>query len=272
MIKELYKFVYRDVKYTVTSSDSPQSFEGDLYECVAITRGQILTKNEMNKENIDITFGPENPFANEVASSLLEDAISLTIFKLDTENSRVNVVMKGRVASVKRDSSSITLNFETFYTSLRRLGLRRKYQRNCPLILYQETTCRLRKQDWQKYAWVENMPNKKQAELYMPEEVAGDHLVGGIVETVGYSARFVTSQLGNTVTFIRIDEMLWGEFVNTGWGECWGDGAWHWVKVKIAPGCNRSMGDCGGKFNNLLNYGGFPYIPFKNPYGGTSIV
>jgi hypothetical protein len=36
-----------------------------------------------------------------------------------------------------------------------------------------------------------------------------------------------------------------------------------------APGCDHTTGAAGcGKFNNVANFGGFPYIPTKNPHGG----
>jgi hypothetical protein len=42
--------------------------------------------------------------------------------------------------------------------------------------------------------------------------------------------------------------------------------------VEIAPGCDLRRDTCKAKFGNLLNFGGFPDIPGRNPFGGTSIV
>ena len=42
--------------------------------------------------------------------------------------------------------------------------------------------------------------------------------------------------------------------------------------VEIAPGCDLRRDTCAGKFANLDNFGGFPDIPGRNPFGGTSIV
>ena len=35
--------------------------------------------------------------------------------------------------------------------------------------------------------------------------------------------------------------------------------------VKVVPGCDKSLGTCGSKFGNVTNFGGFPYVPLKNP-------
>jgi hypothetical protein len=37
-------------------------------------------------------------------------------------------------------------------------------------------------------------------------------------------------------------------------------------------GCDRSFSTCQSKFGNSLNFGGFPWIPPKNPFAGDSIV
>ena len=38
------------------------------------------------------------------------------------------------------------------------------------------------------------------------------------------------------------------------------------------PGCDHTLSTCADKFGNQLNYGGFPYIPVKNPFAGDAIV
>ena len=42
--------------------------------------------------------------------------------------------------------------------------------------------------------------------------------------------------------------------------------------IDMAPGCDLRRDTCAVKFGNLLNFGGFPDIPGRNPFGGTSIV
>ena len=43
-------------------------------------------------------------------------------------------------------------------------------------------------------------------------------------------------------------------------------------QVEIARGCDLRRDTCAAKFGNLDNFGGFPDIPGRNPFGGTSIV
>jgi len=34
----------------------------------------------------------------------------------------------------------------------------------------------------------------------------------------------------------------------------------------MIPGCRRRLTDCHGKFNNIVNYGGYPHVPTQNDY------
>ena len=38
--------------------------------------------------------------------------------------------------------------------------------------------------------------------------------------------------------------------------------------ITLSRGCSKTVSDCKNKFNNISNYGGFPYIPAKNPTQG----
>ena len=44
------------------------------------------------------------------------------------------------------------------------------------------------------------------------------------------------------------------------------------VALEAFAGCDRTFATCQSKFGNSLNFGGFPWIPAKNPFAGDSIV
>ena len=41
--------------------------------------------------------------------------------------------------------------------------------------------------------------------------------------------------------------------------------------IYLYPGCDRTLATCTAKFGNSANFGGFPFIPTKNPFGGSPI-
>jgi len=42
-------------------------------------------------------------------------------------------------------------------------------------------------------------------------------------------------------------------------------------QVRAYPGCDHSLITCANKFGNSLNFGGFPFMPEKNPMDGTPV-
>jgi uncharacterized phage protein (TIGR02218 family) len=41
--------------------------------------------------------------------------------------------------------------------------------------------------------------------------------------------------------------------------------------ISLYPGCDRTLATCDTKFGNSANFGGFPFIPTKNPFAGSPI-
>ena len=36
--------------------------------------------------------------------------------------------------------------------------------------------------------------------------------------------------------------------------------------VDVFAGCDHTVDTCDQKFDNVINYGGWPYVPSKNPF------
>ncbi|MGP1665642.1 MAG: phage BR0599 family protein, partial [Rhodanobacter sp.] len=49
------------------------------------------------------------------------------------------------------------------------------------------------------------------------------------------------------------------------------DGLLEGMDVKAYPGCQRTSAVCAAKYNNLLNYGGYPHLPGKSPFDGDPL-
>ena len=43
------------------------------------------------------------------------------------------------------------------------------------------------------------------------------------------------------------------------------------MSFDVYAGCDRTTNSCDTRFGNLVNYGGFPYVPSQTPFGGTAI-
>lgn len=175
---------------------------------------------------------------------------------------QVFVSWKGRLSSWKPSSGKIILNVESSFTSIRRPGLRPTFQRSCRHALY-STQCGVNYFDFDTQLNVTSI-NGAEVTLSGASALGDGYLTGGYMEIVpinGYNL-FITNHVGNVVTLKRPSQELVDDFALNGPS----------TVVRVYPGCNFTRAQCAERFNNLLNYGGFDWIPTKNPMGGSSIT
>lgn len=261
---ELYRFAEQatGLFWTYTSGNEVVSYDAgdgaEDYEPASISRTEAEVKNEISKSNIDVQI----PLTNEVAIRWMQDngekIVSLTIFERE-KNGTVNVVWKGRLSSILPDMTAVTLKMESIFTSMRRPGLRARYQRSCRYALYGRG-CALDPADFEIDASVSAAVGRTFTIAAAATQPDG-YFVGGMLRAGDGTLSYVTAHVGNQITLQRLSFTLTTD-VSEGFP----------FDVKLYPGCDHSRATCDEKFDNLLNYGGFDFIPIKNPLGGSSIV
>lgn len=217
----------------------------------SIENTEINQSNELAKDPVKITLPRDNTLAATFLGGAPDDITTLTIFRLHEGTTPV-AYWKGRVAGSSISGDAVTLNCENIFTSMRRSGLRARYQRNCRHALYSEQ-CGVQLYD---YA---NVIIATAASGYTVT-IEGDsntqvdgYYNGGILDD-GFGKRYITRHVGNTLTLMQPSRYLIDNMDSSG------------ISVTLYPGCAHNTTDCADKFNNLVNYGGFPYIPTKNPF------
>lgn len=270
MKRELYRFVEGSNVTTYTSCDEEVEYNGETYTPVALGRSDAVLKNELTKANMEIKFSLDNPAARRWLANRGEAVVTLSIFEEDeTSPGTFNSMWKGRLASVKPNSSELVLVFESIFTSLRRPGLRARYLRTCRHSLYGRG-CNLDREDFAVEGVLTSISGLT---CVVPEAASfqAGWFATGMIEAPDGSLRFITNHVGDTLTLIRPFESLVAELANSGYGM--GYGLYYGqLVVRLFPGCDRRRVTCNGKFDNLPNYGGFDWIPVRNPYDGSSIV
>lgn len=261
---ELYRFSEQASAsiWTFTSGNEVVTYnagDGDEdYEPISISRSEAESKNEITKANIDVQLSLDNEVAIRWMQDNGERVVTLTIFER-AKNGTISVVWKGRLASVSPGMTSVTLKMESIFTSLRRTGLRARYQRSCRHALYGRG-CNL---DPETFAVAGSVTAVAERTFTIEEAAAlGDgYFIGGMLRAPDGTLSYVINHVGNAVTVQRLSYALIEEITN---GVPF--------DVTLYPGCDHSRATCDAKFDNLLNYGGFDFIPQKNPLGGSSIV
>lgn len=254
---EIYEFARAAQQWLVTSSPEPVVVDSITYTPHMIRRSSIEETQERARSAVKLTVARNFPIADLFRVSPPTDVISLTIKRYHRGDSQVVVIWSGRVLNCDWQGAEATINCEPVSTSLRRTGLRRMYQRQCPHVLY-GSACGLSKDDYKLTANVDAISGTTISVSECSAQAAG-YYAGGFVELSvgggGLERRFITNHTGAVLTLSQ----AFGEDLAVG------------AEVNIYPGCNHTLATCKAKFSNLVNYGGFPFIPTKNPFDGSPI-
>jgi len=254
---ELYEFTRDSQIWRYTSSDQDVTFQGSVFLAVPIQRPLIEQSQDPGRKPLTLTATRSLSFAAQYVQSPPTDVVSLVIRRYHTEDidSQTVVVWMGRVINVKFEINEVAIRCEPIFTSLKRPALRRLYQATCPHVLY-GPVCRFVRTGLQLDTSVNVTDGTSLTSVDFTGQPAGFY-TGGFVEWTNEGAtdkRFILSHTGGgiiiNIPFTGLE-----------------DGA----SVRVFPGCDHTLNTCVTKFSNEENYGGFPYIPSKNPFSGSPI-
>jgi uncharacterized phage protein (TIGR02218 family) len=269
----LYQFVEGDQiwRFTSRATDwTSAASEGDAitWEAAAISHGDVVQTSEIERGRLELTWPLSHPFARRFLAPLGNTPVTLTIFRGHEQVLGETVAhWKGRIVGAEVEGVRILLNCESVFSTLRRAGVRAKYQRLCRHALYGRG-CGL---DIGFY-WQTGTVTAASGNALTIPEAAGqpDSWFRGGVLRFGAQLGFITGHVGTTLTLSRpmpeVAAALTAPEVEPETGSPLP------VVADIAPGCDLRAATCAAKFGNLANFGGFPEIPGRNPFGGSSIV
>ncbi len=261
---ELYRFSEQNSAsvWTYTSGNEVVSYDAgdgvEDYAPTSIARSEAQVKNEIAKANIEVQLPLTNLAALKWLADNGEKLVTLTIFER-SKAGVFNVVWKGRLASILPGMTAITLKMESIFTSLRRPGLRARYQRSCRHALYGRG-CTLNPEDFAVAGSVTAAAGKTLTIAAASAQADGFY-TGGMLRMDDGTLSYIINHVGSSITLQRLAYVT-AQAIANGFP----------FDVTIYPGCDHSRATCDAKFDNLLNYGGFDFIPQKNPMGGSSIV
>ena len=256
----IWRFTSRSTDWVVpggTLADEP----GDTtWTAAALSHGNVIQSGDPRRVDLALTFPLSDPFARRWLGPRGSSVATLTIFRGHEQVPNELVAhWKGRIVSARVEGVRITLQAESLFTAMRRQGVRARYQRLCRHALYSRG-CRLDIADFLAPA---TATARSGLQITVPEAAGQPDgwYRGGVLRHAGVPG-FVIGHVGPTLTLAgrlpALEEVIDDPGVTAG--------------VEIAPGCDLRRDTCVGRFGNLLNFGGFPDIPGRNPFGGGSII
>lgn len=248
---ELYAFSSNNTQFFLTPHEFDIDLDGDLYLSLPIERNALALGAEAAKSALDLKLPSSCDLVRHLlASSLTGDSTSVTlrIGQRDTWGDYwwlSGTRWMGRVLGVEIADDVASVRCESAQVSLKRIGLRRLYSRNCSHVLYSAACGATPVTD--SAVVLEVYGRSIEIEDGVPGSLSGG-LAGGWLQTPDGARHMIISDYGSWI------ELLYPVAIEPG------------TEVLLTVGCDHSTQTCESRFDNLDNYGGFPAIPAKNPF------
>jgi len=239
-----------------TNVATSMSHLDETYIPLPITHGDVVSSGSLDRTSLTVTSPDESDLAELYRNQPPSYVITLVIYQGHIGDAGYAVAWAGRVLGGSFEDDRLELECEPIMSSLRRPGLVRDYQYACPLVLY-GTRCRANKAaaTYEVTATAVNGPLITLPGAWVSGDLK-DKFVGGIAEW--------TNAAGRTERLSVVDRD--GDIFQL---SSYGNDLMIGTEMTMVLGCNHLMDDCEEVHDNILNFGGQPEIPLKNPVGFT---
>jgi len=232
-----------------TSGDSVVTYNGDIYTPATLQRGGIRYDEKLGTMSLSITAAFIHEPVIQFLAANHTDVIWIQLMKLfrDQAPYEASNLFTGTVKSVAIKGVQGTVTCTGFEYFLKRNIPRKTYSPSCNSFLFEADQCML---NASVYAFAATLTSiSSDGTVIQSDEFAtkpdGWFTLGSV--SVGRDKRMIIKHIGDTIhlrtrIFIAVGSM-----------------------VTAYPGCTGSIEMCYAKFNNIVNFRGFPMIPIDNP-------
>lgn len=266
---DLFEFVHGDGVddvFRYTNAERPLTLGGKTYQPVAIERDGFKKKGREMGSNFKVKVPRSTDLAKLFQGTPPRRVVFLRIYEGDipefdspadwSSEPVADIIWSGRILEAQHQGETTTLSCDNLGAGMKRPGLQRFYTRECPHVLY-GTRCQADKVAATRQMMVNNYDPTGR---YIPLSAnwvtgsEGDNYIGGLVEWNGPKGRESRVIVGTSGTGLTVDSPVVGLLFE-------GD------VIDVVLGCARNLEACATLHNNIINYGGMPYIPTENPHG-----
>lgn len=257
-IIELYQFTQGPVVTRLTNFSEDVVYAGSSWTTTQITREDIAKAIESSVNELKIFMPITQPIAASFIPNVPGKQIDIVIYRAHFTDplEQLLVVYEGFLAQAEFDGDLLaTITVQPFTNVFKRTGPRFVYSSLCNNVLY-DAGCKVVK------------GANKHTDLVSGQDLTARTItvnglsgMGAGWAVGGFAAfpaggnddqRMIVEQAGDTVTLLS----NFSEDILT-------------FQIDVFAGCAHDINTCLVKFNNVINFGGFPYVPLKNPFNTT---
>ena len=254
----------------LTSSDIEVMHDSNTYVPSAFKLSTIEEVTNVEKANMTITLPSDHPLRDILNNNGYGRIFHLTVFARHHLIDGFVIRWKGRIINIEITTQELHLVTESVFTSLRRLGVRRRSSAACTHVLY-SSDCGV---DRQKFAFSYTVIAEDDAFSFLSND---GFYFGGLPEndfgTTNYIYQgYLEYTVDGILQKVAMDSRKFARFIASDYnivprsfGLSIGD------VVKFYPSCDKTAGTCKIVFHNIDNYGGLLFVPRKNPFAGAAL-
>jgi uncharacterized phage protein (TIGR02218 family) len=253
----LYEFKMGSNYWRYTSGDVALIANGQNFDPLVISDSGLVQSGDIHNDDVTITLPKSSGVVALFNGTPPSAPLYLYIRRKNRGQSDAPIIWVGNVNSAKiTTAAAAELTCRMLTASFDRNGLRLCYTRGCPHALYDQN-CQVPKSSYAVTLPIASLSGDVIIATGFASYASG-WFSNGFIEWVllpgVMERRAIEYHSGNVIQLLgATDGLTVGQYITA------------------YPGCNRNTADCIGKYNNLLNYGGFPHMPGKSPFDGTPV-
>ncbi|NJK88125.1 MAG: DUF2163 domain-containing protein [Myxococcales bacterium] len=256
---ELYRFANLGEVFTYTSGNDDYVYSAETYLTRNILRNETAITSGQEPANLTLRIPADDEFVVRYRIGAPPSRDKLTIYRLhltDTPTPEVVVFFKGEISSVAFQGDDAIVAAEPSGVVMKRPIPRRSYSNSCGHVLY-DRGCKINENN-ALFKFDVTVQTINGSAITVNGAgigvLAANYFVAGFLDKATTERRMILGETvvgPSTMTF-----QLPLPFASLAAGDT----------LVLRAGCNHSLTACRTKFNNVTNFGGFPWVPTENPF------
>lgn len=263
------RFYLTNWEKSISVEDMPARFSApnpQAFLAAQIKHGSNLLAAEFNKRTVEVTVWTEDTRLRRYFLTAAAVKIAVYVYRFNTgklitgealvfgrDAQLVNSGLVG-IVGLSGNQITITLTPEPFLSNQ---GVPRFYcQRTCNHVLGSATGCQVDLDSMSHTTTLLEVDrvNRRVTLAANPSPAVNEDYFrnGYFLHSSGVRMPIRTTDLAGPGGLLRFNMGLWNPLMEIG------------DSITAYPGCRHTIADCRDKFDNLDNFGGFPYVPNKN--------
>lgn len=231
----------------------------ETWSARAVTHTRFMRTQAIGRAQTELVFPQSDAWARSYlgGGAYVENSVAIYHGFLNDPDQEFVCRFRGRVMGVKAAYTRIVLLAENQLTELRREARPAVMQRLCRHALY-HTGCGVQISAFETEAALTGFSGRTATVTEAAAQADGFY-AGGVL-TYGGIRQSISRHTGSSL-------VLFGSIPNLASDLASSSGS---LAVRIAPGCTLTRATCDGRFGNIANYGGFPWMD-ETPFDGKKL-